>query len=404
MAFGFYFHTPYCIQRCTYCDFATYEKGTVPEPEVYFPALLNELHAKRQLIAPQQLTSIYFGGGTPSLVDPLHLIQILTRLKDYGFTINSSTEVTIEINPATVSEAKLNLYLENGINRFSVGAQTFNDTLLKSVHREHSAEDTRKTLRLLEKYNLNYSFDILFALPKQSLQDLQNDLIELQNFQPKHISPYCLTVPESHPLAKNRAPEGEQIEMFENIHNTLEKYGFYQYEISNYAQPGFESQHNLLYWQDQPYLGIGLSAHSYLKNNWGSRFWNKSNIKEYLTDHAKATESFSLQSISQNQIEHLSKAQSLTDFCHTSLRLNTGLDLSALENKFGTDVRRFIKTKLQNPRLASLVEIKKQIESPTEKANVNQNIESYCLTRQGQFISNSIFEFFTFFDKDLEGL
>lgn len=393
MAFGFYFHTPYCIQRCSYCDFATYEKGTVPGPEVYFPALMNELHAKQQLTSPQPLTSVYFGGGTPSLVEAHYLTNILKKLRFYGFRIDENTEITIEINPATVSEEKLNIYLENGVNRFSVGAQTFNDRLLKSVRREHSADDTRKTLTLLEKYKLNYSFDVLFALPNQSLDELREDLKELGDFQPQHISPYCLTVPETHPLAKNRAPEDDQIEMFNLLHETLSQYGFEQYEISNYAQPGYESKHNLLYWQDQSYLGVGLSAHSYLNFDWGTRFWNKSNIKEYLIDYQSAPVHLTLASMAEPLKEDLSKAQSLTDFCHTSLRLNLGLNLEQVKDKFGAKIQSFIRQKLVHPKLEKLVE-----------RHPNMTQESYRLTRQGQFISNYVFEFFTFLKADLDGL
>lgn len=393
MAFGFYFHTPYCIQRCSYCDFATYEKGSVPGPEVYFPALMNELHAKQQLVSPQALTSVYFGGGTPSLVEPTYLTTILSQLRLYGFKFDEKTEVTIEINPATVSEEKLNIYLENGINRFSVGAQTFNDRLLKSVRREHSAEDTRKTLALLEKYQLNYSFDILFALPNQTLNELKEDLKELGDFQPKHISPYCLTVPETHPLAKNRAPEEDQIEMFDLLHEALGQYGFQQYEISNYAQPNYESKHNLLYWQDDSYLGVGLSAHSYLNLDWGTRFWNKSNIKEYLIDYQSKTLHRSLANIDDSLKETLSKEQSLTDFCHTSLRLNLGLNLEQVEKKFGANIQSLIRQKLNHQKLEKLIE-----------RHPNMTQESYRLTRQGQFISNYVFEFFTFLKADLEGL
>lgn len=393
MSLGFYFHTPYCIQRCTYCDFATYEKGTVPGPEFYFPALINELRAKQHLLTFRNLTSIYFGGGTPSLVEAKFIIEILQELKALGFNFNSSTEVTIEINPATVSEKKLEIYLKNGINRFSVGAQTFNDRLLKSVNREHSADDTRKTLTLLEKYKLNYSFDILFALPNQTIDELKEDLKELSQFQPKHISPYCLTVPESHPLARNRAPDEEQLEMFELLHEALEAHQFSQYEISNYAKNSFESKHNLLYWQDEPYLGIGLSAHSYLKNNWGHRFWNSSNIKTYIDFYKDHPGPIDLSSIDRTQIEHLTRAQSLTDFCHTSLRLNAGLNMQKVEEKFGMKISDFLTKKFSNPRLDGLIE---------NRTDSKTNI--YRLSRQGQFISNSIFEFFTFFDHELSDL
>jgi oxygen-independent coproporphyrinogen-3 oxidase len=262
MSFGVYIHIPYCIQRCSYCDFSTYVQTEIMPPERYVGLLLEEMK-QHSFFQPQPLDTIYFGGGTPSLIEASLIVSLISELEKRGFGRSPGAEVTIEINPATVDEKKLEVYLQHGINRFSVGAQTFDDRLLKRVKREHNAEQTLQTLKLLKKYDLNFSFDILFALPTQTKDGLLRDLEIAVELGAKHISPYCLTVPSGHPLSKARPSEDDQVEMFNMIRDRLEERGYSQYEISNFAIPGFESRHNNLYWSDDEYWGLGLSAHSY---------------------------------------------------------------------------------------------------------------------------------------------
>jgi oxygen-independent coproporphyrinogen-3 oxidase len=204
MDFGAYVHIPYCLQRCRYCDFTTFEFSEIMPPEKYLQILLREIRKRSSLFEPTKLASLYFGGGTPSLIPAPFILSIISELANCGFEIDSDSEVTIEINPATVNEEKLDFYIKSGINRFSVGAQSFNDDLLKLCGRRHLAEDTRHTLRLLRERSLNYSFDLLFALPSQTLDQLKQDLDEVELFDPPHLSAYCLTVPSGHPMAKNR--------------------------------------------------------------------------------------------------------------------------------------------------------------------------------------------------------
>ncbi len=380
-ALGVYIHIPYCLQRCTYCDFATYVHTEIRPPQDYVSLVKKEISDKKNLFAPQELKTIYFGGGTPSLIQAELIVDLISELAKFGYTTGPQTEITIEINPATVDERKLEIYLKAGINRFSVGAQTFSDRLLKMVHREHNAEQTRQTLALLRKYNLNFSFDVLFALPTQTLEELRYDVEVAVELGSKHISPYCLTVPEGHPLSKNRPLEDEQVQMFQIIHEALVKSGQARYEISNYSQPGFESQHNLLYWTDQPYWGLGLSAHSYSKSNeWGTRFWNPNSLEIY----AQQINSGAQQNAAQEEV--LEKHQALTDFCHTSLRLSTGLSVEKLVNKFGattTDQVRGLVAPMVKHDLLHLVD------------------DSYRLTEKGILISNQVFEKFTFLKSEL---
>lgn len=357
-------------------------------PEQYVNLLFKEIHSRQNFFKPQPLDTIYFGGGTPSLL-PAHLIvSIINELGRYGFTTRPDTEITIEINPATVDPKKLDIYLEAGINRFSVGAQTFDDKLLKMVRREHSAKQTLETLELLRSRNLNFSFDILFALPGQTLDGLKKDVAIAIEQGAKHISPYCLTVPDGHPLSKGRAVDDEQVEMFEVIASELTTRGFQQYEISNFALPGYESRHNLLYWTDRPYWGIGLSAHSYApEHKWGARFWNINSINEYEKQViAQTGRLLTLESFPSEQIEFLEKHQTLTDFCHTSLRLMKGLSIPDLRLKFDSDI---------------VYKVESLAKPLADKGLLEKLNDHWRLTAQGIVLSNKVFEVFTFLEEDL---
>lgn len=390
--FGIYIHIPYCLQRCLYCDFATYEKSQIFPAQEYTQLLLEEMRQKSKYFLPQDVDTLYFGGGTPSLLEPELLAQMLDELKSLGFLLGPQSEVTIEINPATVSSDNLMAYKHMGINRYSVGAQTFKNSLLKKIGREHNAEQSLETLALLKSHTANFNFDILFALPHQSLADLQSDLDLALCQGAQHISPYCLTVPKSHVLTPGRAPEEEQVQMFEIIRNSLLKEGFHQYEISNFSLPGFESKHNLLYWTDQEYWGLGLSAHSYSKAGaWGQRFWNLNQINEYkkqILENRGRTQG-SPQDLPEGQTESLKLNQSLTDFCHTSLRLAEGLSEVRLMQKFP-------------PKTLPLVQ--KRLEKLIQRGLVFQVDHHWRLTTAGVLISNIVFEEMTFLSSDLPAL
>jgi oxygen-independent coproporphyrinogen III oxidase len=380
-ALGVYIHIPYCLQRCTYCDFATYVHTEILEPKKYIDLVIKEISLRKNLYPPQFLKTVYFGGGTPSLIPAKYLQALIVALNQNGFQTTHDTEITIEINPATVDQKKLETYLSFGVNRFSVGAQSFSDRLLKMVHREHNARQTMETLLLLESYNLNYSFDLLFALPTQTLEELEYDLKMISSLKMKHISPYCLTVPEGHPLSKNRPLDTEQLEMFALIDTYLTERRFVQYEISNYALPGFESKHNLLYWTDVDYWGLGLSAHSYSKKTgWGTRFWNSPNIKVYENQiHSLNT------ALNDENSEALLFHQSLSDYCHTSLRLKKGLSLRNLEQKFN---------------LIAVNKIKKICSPLIDQGLLSFKNDHFTLTKNGIYISNQIFEKLTFLSTD----
>ena len=376
MALSIYVHIPYCLQRCRYCDFTTFQHSEILPPEKYVEQVHAEIESRQHRWPDRQVHTIYFGGGTPSLLSSELIISILHRLANAGFHWTDQSEVTIEINPATMDERKLDAYLKAGINRFSVGAQSFDDSLLVTCGRKHSAQDTRDTLRILKSRKLNYSFDLLFALPNQSLSQLRADLEEVCMFAPPHLSAYCLTVPEGHPMSRGRAPEDEQIEMFHLIENQLKTIGIEKYEISNFARPGFESRHNLVYWNDQSYWGLGVSAHSYDRTAgpFGTRFWNAKDINKY-GEQARSTE------LPSEQRERLLNHEAMTDFCHMFLRTRMGLSTAALRKKFDS---------------ASVRLILNEVESLLAEGLLESIGERVRLTARGELISNHVFERLTF--------
>ncbi len=379
MEIAVYVHIPYCLQRCRYCDFTTFEWNEILPPEEYVGLVREEIRRRHHFVPGRDLTSIYFGGGTPSLLSAELIVAILEELANAGFQKTAKTEVTIEINPATITEEKLAFYVAAGINRFSVGAQTFSDPLLTLCGRKHTADDTRKTLDLLASRNLNYSFDLLFALPGQTLADLDQDLIEVLRYSPPHLSGYCLTVPEGHPMSSGRPLENVQISMFERIEERLASVGILKYEISNFAKPGFESQHNLVYWQDRLYWGLGLSAHSYFPNiKNGVRFWNPKVVADFKSqvNSSDARKHFFSQGLPDSQQEHLRVHEALTDFCHMHLRITAGLSLSALRNKFGHLAVEHVLPRLERLKTGGLLE---------------QPGDFMRLTARGQMVSNLVF-------------
>lgn len=378
--FGLYIHIPYCLQRCSYCDFATYVYDQILPPEEYVQFLIKELHLKKDLAPVRTLTSIYFGGGTPSLLEPHLIVSLLEEIAKCGFVINEKTEITLEINPATLDTKKILSLIQAGVNRFSVGAQTFDEELLKAAGRKHSAKDTFDTLTLLRDNNVNYSFDLLFALPRQSRDRLAKDLQIISQLRPPHLSAYCLTVPSGHPMSTNRAHDEEQANMFSDIESVLDDCGLKRYEISNFALRGKESQHNLLYWKQQPYLGLGLSAHSYLQHTspWGDRFWNPSSVEKYVEFVNSLSESSPLADHQRSKLcESLSDREALFDFCHTSLRLEDGINIAQMNKQFPQTLAHAVTHKIAPLVSSGLIEDQK---------------DHWRLTAQGRLLSNLVFE------------
>lgn len=388
---GAYVHIPFCIQRCHYCDFATYAKDQIAPNSDYVDAVCQEISLRRPLFSEKSLQTIYFGGGTPSLLAPKEIEKIILCFEENDFVFDDDIEITLEVNPATLTASKSRDFKQAGINRISLGCQSFNDDYLKACNREHSAQDTRDTIELIKKDFHNFSLDLLFSLPKQGLKNLEEDLKEILTFAPPHVSAYCLTLVEKHPMNVGRCSEEEQVEMFELITSYLSMLKLERYELSNFSKVGFESRHNNLYWTDRNYWGVGLSAHSYRKEpHWGYRFWNASTYSTYL-DQVKALrkEDQIESSFPKQQFEKLQIHESLSDYCHTFLRMSSGLKKQTLRQKFGDNTEAIVSNRLTQFQPSGLIE-----EDPI----------GWKLTEKGFLLSNQVFKELIFSSEDIDKL
>ena len=386
MSIACYVHIPYCLQKCRFCDFTTFTKNQLPPSITYVNGIKQEIDNRHIGIRDKSLRSIYFGGGTPSLIPAQELTSIIKHLKKY-FLFHPNIEISIEINPGTLTEESLSLYQSAGVNRFSVGVQTFREDLLKLFNREHSARQTKETLELLVKNKVLFSADLLFALNYQTREDLKKDLNLLLHYSPHHISTYYMTLPSKHSLQKNRPKESTQIKMFEDIEYRLKQEGFDHYEVSNFARPGFHSRHNLIYWLDRSYWGLGLSAHSFLKiNKQRIRFWNPKNLDLYLKQIKILSPGSPFSRLPAYQKETLKTHEALTDFCHTALRTRWGIQEEKLRSSFGNKALTLTLKKLKNLQ---------------EKQWVKNRGNRWYLPLSSWLISNHIFREMTFLYKDI---
>jgi len=290
---GIYCHIPFCVKKCGYCDFSSFAGQSRSVIDAYFKALWQEIKRfgrdrfnldRSQAVLPV-VDTIYFGGGTPSSV-PAAYIEKTMALIDEIFSVSESAENTIEINPGTLSPKKAAIYKAAGFNRISVGLQAWQDDLLKTLGRVHSQADFIGCMEILKAAGFdNISVDVMYGLPGQKLADLTKTLAALMAFSPTHLSCYSLILEEGTPMTKMVAAgqlelPGEALErqMHWMVDRFLKKWGYRHYEISSYCKPGYQSRHNLKYWDLSPYLGFGLGASGF----WGGvRYTNGQDIKEY---------------------------------------------------------------------------------------------------------------------------
>ncbi len=365
MPSGVYLHIPFCKSRCSYCDFATDVYRDSDAVERYVDALCSEIR-NSQFGIRNSIDTIYFGGGTPSLLEPAQVEKILNSV-DFVFSVAKDAEITMEMNPATVTPEKLNAFKSLGINRASFGVQTFNDRDLKLLARGHDANDAKQTYRMLRDAGFtNISFDLIAGLPGQTLVDWRRNLEEAVTMQPEHLSLYLLEIHEGTPLAEQirsgrRTPIEDELaaEMYEVMIDRLAAVGYVQYEISNFAKPGFESRHNTKYWRLEPIFGYGVSAHSF---DGRERYANE-------RDTAKYVEMIELTGWGETYREKIDQA---SEFAFLGLRLNEGIDMANYESRFGVDLT------------AKSVEL-------TEKGLVKTVDGRLRLTRKGMLFSNEVF-------------
>jgi oxygen-independent coproporphyrinogen III oxidase len=378
--FSLYIHIPYCISKCPYCDFNSHVVSVIPE-EAYTRALLQELdaYASAEHWRDRTVQSIFFGGGTPSTFMPQSIGKILDHVA-HKFTLQSDCEITLEANPGTVDSARFAGYRDAGVNRISVGIQSFQSRLLKFLGRRHTAEDGRKALEVVRQAGFeNFSFDLIFANPGQSLRELEADLDIAIEHQSPHLSAYNLTFEEGTPFHHEyrcgrmaTLTEDEEIAMAELIEDKLHRAGLLRYEISNYALPGRHSRHNVNYWRSGDYLGVGAGAHSYLQTGMDSvlakRWSNEKNPGRYIS------------LIDENAIaitdrDDIDRDKAAGEFLFPGLRMTSGVSCEAFCSRFGRSPVEFY-PKINTWRDGELMEEK------------NGNLR---LTAKGLLLANSIF-------------
>lgn len=368
---GVYLHIPFCRSRCSYCDFATdvYKSAEIVESYVSAIALEIENFPTREPI-----DTIYFGGGTPSLLSPAQLEKILAKIHG-KFFVESDTEITMEMNPATVTLETLREYKKLGVNRASFGAQTFDDAELKRLGRKHTASDVRDTIELLRAADFtNVSFDLIAGLPRQTLKDWERNLDEALKLNPDHLSLYLLEIHEATPLAEQirsgRQPlpdEDLAAEMYELLLEKIASGNYRQYEISNFCQPNRESKHNSKYWTLAPVFGFGCSAHSF--DGADVRYSNERDTAKYVEMIER--------NISAVVFKEVIDAAS--EFVFLGLRLTRGIDLNDYEKRFGVDLIEKYSDELRRLEILDLVEF------------AENNLK---LTNKGSLFSNEVFAVF----------
>lgn len=372
MRWGIYVHIPFCRRKCFYCDFPSYagREGYMAD---YAEALCREIAAQGPLYRGCWGTpaTVYMGGGTPTVL-PMELMErILCAL---GELVPSVEEFTVEANPGTVDGEYLELLRHHGANRLSLGVQSFDDHLLKGIGRVHTGAEAKRAVTLAREAGFrNISLDLIYGLPGQSLASLRESMAAAVALDVQHISVYGLQVEEGTVFARQREMgklelPGEDMEeaMYDCMVSELPRHGYARYEISNFARAGHESRHNLGYWQDVPYLGLGAAAHSYLD---GRRWENTADLGEYV-GCMKRGESPS------REESRRTREIAMEEFAFLALRTARGIDREAFRRKFGCTLESVYGT------VASRLE---------EKGLLRDSGESVCLTELGMKHGNAVF-------------
>jgi oxygen-independent coproporphyrinogen-3 oxidase len=372
---GIYVHIPYCERKCIYCDFYSITDHSSLNP--FITNLLSEIEKTSYTAKDELFDTIYFGGGTPSLLSAANIDIVLKKIYS-SYKLKSNSEITVEVNPGTVNSNILKEYKQLGINRLSIGVQSFADSELRFLGRIHNAKQAKETINNARFAGFdNISIDLISALPQQTLNDWQNNLKQALNYSPEHISAYTLIVEEGTPLYQKvaqgeilaQSPDDESA-FFEETINFLVKNGYLQYEISSFAKSeNFISRHNYKYWNHSNYLGFGPSAHSYWNKR---RYKNISAVNDYirLISGGKPAEVFS---------EELSEKTIEFEYIFLSLRTFLGVNLVFFKKRFEHD---FSKT------------YRKLITDLIADGFAKMNNEYFKLTQKGMLLSDEILSSF----------
>lgn len=371
MNVGIYIHIPFCKSRCIYCGF--YSTMNKELKERYVDALIREIHMRKDdfarlgtSLSPSSTSTVYFGGGTPSSLSVCDIERIVGALES---TFNGTpSEVTLEMNPDDVTKDYIKAVRQMGINRISMGIQTFDDSRLQFIRRRHNASQAEKAVMTIREEGIhNVSIDLMFGFPNQTMDEWVTDIDKAIALHPTHISAYSLMYEEDTPLFRmlqkgeiNQIDDETSLAMYTELINRLTANGYEHYEISNFAMPGYRSVHNSSYWHDTPYLGFGAAAHSYNKD---TRSWNIPDLKKYI----ESIESGVLPSES----EVIDADTHYNDLITTALRTREGLNLDDLPQKY---------------REYALVNARKSISEHLLEAT-DSHIR---LTREGLFVSDMV--------------
>ena len=365
---GVYIHIPFCIKKCDYCDFISYcDKESLVEE--YIEKLKEEINIELNKME-YKIKTIYIGGGTPSSIDSKCIIDILNVIKEKNNI--EDIEVTIEVNPGTITKEKLLDYKTVGINRLSIGLQETSNELLKGIGRIHTYEEFLETYNLARQVGFkNINVDLMIGLPNQSISDIKDSLNKIINLSPEHISVYSLILEEGTNLYKKyeenkiELPDEElERNMYWYVKNTLENNWYIHYEISNFAKQGYESKHNISCWKQEEYIGFGVNAHSYIDN---VRYSNTESIEEYIENFDKIVHE-------KQSIEDMQK-----EYVLLGLRKINGISVQEFKNKFG-----------DNPIFLFRNELSKLVEEDLLEVD-GDNIK---LTNKGLDLANQVFQEF----------
>ena len=371
MNLGLYLHIPYCLHKCGYCDFNSHPENQV-ESVYYVEALLKELKFYSTTLKSYNVPTVFMGGGTPTILPPSQLKKILDTVRQ-SFNLTPDCEITIEANPATIKLETLQEIHAAGYNRISIGVQSFDEKELQLLERVHNEEEIHSTVHRARSANFeNLSMDLMFALPDQSTEKWQSHLKQATAKNPDHLSTYNLTIEPAtaffklYEKGKLCLPhEDIQLEMYETTIQVLEDAGYSQYEISNFSKPGMESQHNINYWKNGEYLGVGAGASSYLN---GERSKNINLPSIYIREiETKAS--------AVDTRERLEPLQAMGETLMLGLRLLKGVSIDVFENRFQVSFQKVYG---------------KAVESLLNQELITLNENRIALSRKGLFLADSV--------------
>lgn len=330
-----YIHIPFCESKCHYCDFNSYKEKDEGVIRDYIDALLKEISLYKEDLGERELYSIFIGGGTPSSIDSKYIVEILDHIRD-NFNTKGLEEISMEANPGSLNAKEVLNYKKAGINRISLGLQSTDNEILRKIGRLHTYEDFLNSYKLLRESGFdNINIDLMFALPEQTLEDVYQDLERITNLDPEHISYYSLILEEGTRMYEDAESKKysfpsdvEDRKMYHTIVETLKDKGYGQYEISNFAQPGFTCKHNMVYWKIEPYLGLGVSSHSNIDQE---RFANREDIASYIKELDNSR-------LAIDYREEIDKDTEITEYCLMGIRLEAGIDKQDFKRRFSKEL------------------------------------------------------------------